>query len=415
MAEQGGITLDPTMPADVQPDGVERWKLCVTIAQKWTGQSDQAMETREFARRLYDSSVPTNTELAEGFDDFQERLHPRRRDGEFQRKPQIVRPAGPATEPKVSLEQIEALGLNRWPTPSTETKQVLGDFPDTTAKWTVKRKASTADSPAHAPYKVARRGLHDKIVGTRLGSAVGSLLGDHHPMTIKLKAGDRLSDDDKQTIRDAADAAREDSESINPDALFMAGGPASGKSTVLEHNPGLKPTHSVEIDCDSLKLDLPEYQQLRVAGDRYAASAVHTESGDIAARLAHEASDLRLNVVIDGTGNSERGAFTRDLSKKRDRGYDISVIYATTSTDKAVRRAVERAEATGRFVPVPAVRDQHAKVSANFQDVANLDWLVSLDVYDDSGHIGEMTEEGDFYDIDGDAMNAFRAKATEAA
>ncbi|MET0602940.1 MAG: zeta toxin family protein [Baekduia sp.] len=411
MAEQGGTTLDPTVPADVQPDGVERWKLCVAAARQWTGQDDQAMETREFARRLYDSSVPTSDELAEG---FEENLHPRRRDGEFRRKPQIVRPVA-SSEPKVSLEQIEALGLNRWPQPSASTKKVLGDHVDTAAMWSVKRKATAGDSPAHAPYKVARRGLHDKIVGSRLGSAVGSLLGDHHPLTIKLKAGDRLSDEDKQTIRDAADAAREDDDSQSPDALFMAGGPASGKSTVLEHNPGLKPTHSVAIDCDSLKLDLPEYQQLRVAGDRYAASAVHTESGDIAARLAHEAGDLRLNVVIDGTGNSERGAFTRDLLKQHEKGYDVSVIYATTSTDTAVRRAVDRAEATGRFVPVPAVREQHAKVSANFQDIVNLDWLVSLDVYNETGHIGEMTEEGDFYDIDGGAMNAFRAKADERA
>jgi predicted ABC-type ATPase len=287
-----------------------------------------------------------------------ERLHVRNREGEFTHKAVPVRPkklrglGSAPRSPGTTLEEIERLGLNAWPSRSPRVEKTLEGHKSTAERFYVVREGRHPQPHrVRAVYARQRHALHDELVGKELAVAVESLLGKDDPVTKKLAGGGRLNDEEKAKVRYAAEAQRGGEA---PDALFMAGGPASGKSTVLENNPDLMPAHSVHVDPDRIKLGIPEYQELRAAGDHYAATAVHQESGDVAARLAWEADDLGLNAVLDGTGNSDPGEFVRELERKRAKGYDVSVLYATTSTDEAVRRAVERADETGRYVPVPS-------------------------------------------------------------
>jgi predicted ABC-type ATPase len=443
--EHGEITLDPLLPAAAQTSDamVERWNACVQIAALITGAPAHTPETDNFARVLFSGPLPLHRAdgpagtpvLQEAEDLFGDpefnRKHLRGRGGLFRDMPNVPRPRPKALKkPNVprkaahmSIEEIRAQGLDDWPDPSERALEMLDGHPTTAERWYVNRPMSPGtDSTEHPPYAEKRRLRHDLIVGLALAGlpekkkgkmtaprGVAALLGVDHPITQKLAKGGRLSEDERDTVRQAAHDARQGE---SPNALFMAGGPASGKTMTLDENPELLPDDYVHVDPDAIKEHLPEFRDLRAEKDRYAASAVHLESGDIAARLADEAEALGLNSVIDGTGDSRTADFIRQLQRKHDAGYDVSVLYATTPTDEAVRRAVVRAEETGRFVPVPAVREQHAKVSRNFAFVAELPWLDNIDVFDDEGHIGTK-EGGEFTDLEPERMNAFRAKEQE--
>lgn len=405
-------------PAFVQDaEGRARWDKAMDVAVLITQAVRDSSEAAMFASSLYwDPSIPTSPapEVQEGAYDAKHHLL-RGRGGRWVDKPDVPKPVSLRSKRRAvsvgskTLDDIQRLGLDEWPEPSDVTREVIGDAKDTTELHLAKRPATEKDSPVHAPYKVKRRILHDRIIGRALAEPIAELLGEDSAIVQKLAKGGRLSEEEKQQVRAAADADRGGDP---PDVLFTAGGPASGKTTTLEENPDFKPSNAVEVDPDQLKEQLPEYAELRAARDHYAASAVHPESGDLAARLAHEAQDLRLNTVIDGTGDSDPGQFVKQLQRKHDSGYDVRVLYANTPTREAIQRAVARAEETGRYVPVPAVREQHTKVSRNFSEVEALPWLQALDVFDEGEHVGALGRRG-FHEINPERMAEFRSKAKE--
>lgn len=199
--------------------------------------------------------------------------------------------------------------------------------------------------------------------------------------------------------------------------LFLAGRSMipTHNSTLLGDNPHLLPPreNTVHIDVDEIKELLPEYNEMRKAGDRYAALAVHRESGDIAAKLSDRARAQGLNVIMDGTGDGEHGQFSHDLALMRDHGYTVDVIYVDIPTDIAVARAVERAEEKGRFVPIPVVRQQHRAVSRNFRDeIVGLDFLNSLIVLDNENRLAEL-KGGEVEILDAEGYSRFLDKADE--
>lgn len=444
--EHGEVTLDPRLPADVQQsdEAQERWLACANIAMLITGQPLGSSEVDLFARSLYNRrSLPVHRAdvaqtplLEEAGIDPHRRHQLRNREGEWidmpgrKKKSRKIRPKRlkkfTDTTPRATQEEIRKAGLHKWPEPTEAAKKLMHGHTQSAERWyDFDRPYSPGtDSDEHPPYAAGRRWRHNRIVGGFLAGVpteeekkngvpvrgIAALLGEEHPIVRKLIGGGGLSEEERDTVRRAAHNARSGEA---PDALFMAGGPASGKTTALLENPELVPDASVSVDPDAIKELLPEFQQLLAMKDRYAASAVHLESGDIAARLAAEVEALGLNVVIDGTGDSEPMDFIRQLQRKQDAGYDVGVLYATTSTDEAIARAIKRAEKkNGRFVPVPAIREQHAKVSINFEHVRALPWLEHLDVFDDEGHIGEM-RNGKFFAIDEKRMRVFQAKASE--
>ena len=73
--------------------------------------------------------------------------------------------------------------------------------------------------------------MHDAIIGTFLAGPMEEILGGDHAITRKLRGGGRLSSAEKAQVREAASRARNGD---RPQALFMAGGPASGKTSALK-------------------------------------------------------------------------------------------------------------------------------------------------------------------------------------
>lgn len=424
--ENGEVVLDPRYPLDVQQDdeSFRRWEMCVAVAAAITRQPIDSLETGMFARVMYqdpDLATDPPEEVQEGYEEIE---HPRGRAGQWIRSHRLRGLGrGPASPGIKSLRRtIHDLGLDKEPVPGRAAQAILQGKPNTRAMWLAKRDAGPLDSPVHAPYKARRRVVHDRIVGAMLAglpetpghhpTGVAALMGEQNEITQKLARGGRLSEAEKEQVRAAAIRARRD---VPPEVLFVAGGPASGKSTLLDNNPELRPADAVDVDADAIKERLPEYQKMKAARDHYAAKGVHDESGDIAARLEHEATDLSLNQVIQGTGNQDPGVFKKQIDRKHARGYDVNVIYVNTPTDDAIDWAVERAEGTGRWVPVQTIRDMHAKVSRNFNnEIVKIPWLKALDVFDsDAGHIGTQTDDGEFIALDPDRMKAFRDKELE--
>lgn len=437
--EHGEVTLDPRLPESVQQsdEAQERWLACANVAMAIVRKPLDSPEVANFATVLYDMPIPTHrdpdVELMEARDPDFERLHPRGRDARFvakhgggkrKRTPRnLQRRARDEVKPvgKYTLAEIKAAGLDGEPAPSAAALRLMGGHRNSASLYYAQRDHAPDESLEHPPYKRERRARHNKIVGRFLAGlpdtddpdakprGVAALFGVDDPLVVKLAGGGRLSEAEVAEVRQAAHDARSGEA---PDALFMAGGPASGKTTTLAENPELEPGASVLINADVIKTYLPEFQELWAKKDMYAATAVHRESGDIAARLADEAEKLGLNVVVDGTGDSEPADFIRQLQRKNDAGYDVSLLYANTPTDTAIPRSLARAETEGRFVPIPAIKEQHAKVSRNFEKVVQLPWLQHLDVFDDKGLIGTKTD-GVFHATEPARMESFIAKKRE--
>lgn len=169
------------------------------------------------------------------------------------------------------------------------------------------------------------------------------------------------------------------------EVIFTAGGPASGKSTIITklEELGVRPLPDdyVDINADLVKEQLPEYETMLKGGDDRAAFFVHEESSDIAARLRFESLETNRNVLVDQVGNNADGEFARKIKASRGPNTDVRVIYADVPVDEAIRRSDERAKKTGRVVPHDLIRNKHKGVVRNFLEVAQMDG-VSIELFD---------------------------------
>lgn len=315
--------------------------------------------------------------------------------------PEPATPA-PATATPDVLKQVQEAGLDDWPTKGDAAQEILGDAKDTQEFHTV----TTRGQGGTRRYTPERKKLHDRIVDSLL----------RQRMEVQNARGEtELHPDPNGEFLPKPEGA--------PRVLFMAGGTASGKSTALalDDNADVQPPGAVHIDPDEIKSMIPEYVQMVRAQDRYAASAVHEESSDIAKRLQAEAIRRGLNVVLDGTGNSGSGKFAGKMKDMKEAGYQIDAFYVNAPTEVAIERAIDRARKTGRWVPTPEIRNQHKNVSARFNDdikpLVEDGTINSIRMYDTGAEPTMFASGGNGrFEIHDPALHdQFVAKGTEAA
>ena len=144
-------------------------------------------------------------------------------------------------------------------------------------------------------------------------------------------------------------------------AVFLAGGPGSGKSFVVGRTLGglgLKVINSDEpferyLKRAGLSMRMPDDEQIPRDIERKRAKKV------TAARKGH-AIDGRLGLVIDGTGK-DYDKVTKESGLLRELGYETSMVFVNTSLETALARNEKRA----RKVP-PRIAEQGWKaVQAN--------------------------------------------------
>lgn len=164
--------------------------------------------------------------------------------------------------------------------------------------------------------------------------------------------------------------------SDKPLVVMMMGGPASGKSTLLESKFNGKPKGFVVIDPDDIKSRLPEFQFGLGTGIKEIAGIVHTNSSRIAKEITTRARRMGLNVIVDGTG-SDYSIYSDLANKFNARGYNIQLLAQHVPEEVGVKRAVLRAEMPvsmggGRFVPLKFIEEAYQNVPRNFLPMSKL-------------------------------------------
>ena len=137
-------------------------------------------------------------------------------------------------------------------------------------------------------------------------------------------------------------------------AIFMVGGPGSGKSYVAAMRyPDMR-----ILDCDKWKETHPDY-------DPANPSVLHNWSRT---KLAEEFSAVIAtgeNFVYDGTGvNAER--HVHNIRMAHSLGYHITLCYVKSSMKTALRRNAERA----RTVDENLLREKHSLIATAFEIIA---------------------------------------------
>jgi predicted ABC-type ATPase len=123
------------------------------------------------------------------------------------------------------------------------------------------------------------------------------------------------------------------------------------------------------VNPDHVKEQLPEYQHLKDMGHSdIAAAKMHEESSHIAAEIAKAAMKGRRHMIVDGVGNSGSRKFVGKLEAAKAAGHRVTVRYAHTPLDVALKRDAARAEKTGRDVPDDVLEHAHKEVATRYHD-----------------------------------------------
>lgn len=154
-----------------------------------------------------------------------------------------------------------------------------------------------------------------------------------------------------------------------PIAVLMGGSPASGKSTFLKkYRPYLLSENLFKVDADEIRAKLPEYKG-------WNATQTHEETGDIVKMLISDKNigvPCKFDFIYDGTMTSTKKYLTLvDLLKSE--GYEVFVVFISNIPKKVVKkRALERYQKSGRFVPMLVIDDFYENGEKTFDQVKKI-------------------------------------------
>ena len=183
-------------------------------------------------------------------------------------------------------------------------------------------------------------------------------------------------------------------------AIFLAGGPGSGKSYVgdkLLAGSGLKLVNTdnafeMFITKKGLRKDMPDSEKDERDAERARAKEITTHQKQLWV-------DGRLGLIIDGTA--------KDLTKVEQvkdeleaYGYDTVMVFVNTSLVTALKRNQERYDREGgRKVPPAIVRQSHAEVQQNIMKYQQLFGNSNFFILDNSGGLEDPSRAKEFHNI----------------
>jgi predicted ABC-type ATPase len=190
-------------------------------------------------------------------------------------------------------------------------------------------------------------------------------------------------------------------------AIFMAGAPGSGKSTVI-NSLGLADSFEIinpddEYEASKRESNLPfdrsslidEYRPLKQAyeeavaqGDQESIATIEPEYMRVRGILSADAKAFAgarsmatarkkelmakgTNYLVDGTGGSF-SEINGQVSRLRAVGYDVAMIYNDIDLDSSIARDISRGEAGGRRLGSKTVERSHGNVSKNKENYQEL-------------------------------------------
>ena len=143
-----------------------------------------------------------------------------------------------------------------------------------------------------------------------------------------------------------------------PIAIFTGGSPASGKSTFINKKAKyLKSDNIFHLDADEIRSKLPEY-------NGWNANSTHLETSDIVNQILDQigSEKCRYDFVYDGTMNKAKKYFPL-IKKVKELGYKVYIIFMDIPYTEAKRRALERYQKTGRYVPMEVIDDFFTEIN----------------------------------------------------
>ena len=209
---------------------------------------------------------------------------------------------------------------------------------------------------------------------------------------------------------------------------MKGGGPGSGKSSLTDEMTGYNPNHIV-IDPDEIKQLFPEViealERLRngvgTKEDEEWAAESHEESSYLAKRLHRAAVERKLNVVVDGTGDSGLQSIKDKVDEARRNGYDRVVAdYLYLEPEEGVRRAELRQKETFRRVPTEVIAGTYAKIAKIFPEILENNLFDEIRVYDNNVERGEApklifeVKDGELVSLNEDGYDSFLKSASKA-
>tara|TARA_Y200000002_G_scaffold103553_1_gene84231 strand:- start:107 stop:778 length:672 start_codon:yes stop_codon:yes gene_type:complete len=144
-------------------------------------------------------------------------------------------------------------------------------------------------------------------------------------------------------------------------AFFLAGGPGSGKSYVVQKSTGgtgLKIINSDDVFEKYLKQARLDFKMQ--AGQKSERDIVRSKAKAVTARRKDNYLEGRLGLIIDGTGK-DYGKISTQAAGLKQLGYDVHMIFVNTSLEVALQRNQERA----RTVPEKIVTDSWKQTQSN--------------------------------------------------
>ena len=195
-------------------------------------------------------------------------------------------------------------------------------------------------------------------------------------MTGSTPDGQPIFTAERQALHDqiVAEATDGVNSTLNPTYYMLGGGPAAGKTTMLNSGEADVPgaADAVQINADDIKAKLPEYGPMIAAGNKEAAGYVHEESSYLAKRIQAASVETSRNIVLDGTGDSGVDSLAKKVGSAAKNGYRTVALYATVPTQVAIDRMIKRGMKTGRFVNKDVVTTTHENVSRVFPAAVNM-------------------------------------------
>jgi predicted ABC-type ATPase len=157
---------------------------------------------------------------------------------------------------------------------------------------------------------------------------------------------------------------------VGDQAVFMSGGPASGKTTLLKKQFG-DAEGFVVIDPDRLKGDDPVMAIGVAMGMRKAAALAHENSSRLSKEVYVAAREKGLNVLMDGTG-ANAGKYINQMQEMKGKGYKVTLLAQHVPEEVGVDRALARADRTGRYVPPSFIQHAYEVIPGNFERLARV-------------------------------------------
>jgi predicted ABC-type ATPase len=180
----------------------------------------------------------------------------------------------------------------------------------------------------------------------------------------------------------------------HPISYILGGGPASGKSTLINSGLISLPKNMVSADADAIKAMLPEYQEGTTRKDPNIAPFCHEESSYLSKAVAAKAAKEGYNILMDGTGDTSIESMTKKVNSMRTSKQEVHGIYVTCDVETAVARSKARAEQTGRSVPEAVIREDHKNVSIIFPQLIKAGILNQIDLFDTSSGKAKLLASG---------------------